>query len=187
LTPRFPRQANAEDNCTGRFWEGRYKSQALLDEKALAACMAYVDLNPVRAGIAETPEASDHTSIQARISHARGHDPATPLQPDSLFPFVGNPRQDIPPGLQFPLQDYLELVDWTGRILRDDKRGTIPADLPPILDRLQIDPKYWIYMARSFESRFRGLVGSAYQLKAACAAMGYRRSPGLTACRELLA
>lgn len=184
LNESIARQANGEDNCTGRFWEGRFKSQALLDEKALAACMTYVDLNPVRAGMAETPEASDHTSIKERIAAALSG--GEPLQPASLMPFAGNPRVEMQKGLPFRFADYLELVDWTGRAIRDDKRGAIPANLPPVLERLQIDPRYWLYMAQHFESRFKGLVGTAYKLKAACEVLGYRRKPNLAACRELL-
>ena len=183
LNEAIARQANAEDLCSGRFWEGRFKSQALLDEKALAACLAYVDLNPIRAGVAETPEASDHTSIQERIRAVLAGDAE---QPHHLMPFAGNPREEMPKGLPFRLEDYLELVDWTGRILRDDKRGAIPAHLPPILERLQIAPRYWLHMTKHFESRFKGLVGAAYRLKAACEALGYRRTPNLAVCRELL-
>jgi REP element-mobilizing transposase RayT len=119
------RLANAEDHCTGRFWEGRFKSQALLDERALLACMAYVDLNPIRANIAKTPELSDYTSIQERVK-----------QPQSgyLRPFEEKEENGIP----FKLKDYLELVDWAGREIKLNKRGYIPASAPPILVRLQM-------------------------------------------------
>ena len=61
------RLANAQDECTGRFWEGRFKSTVLDSDEAVAACMAYVDLNPIRAGIADTPDDSDFTSVQERM------------------------------------------------------------------------------------------------------------------------
>ena len=120
------RMANAEDHCTGRFWEGRFKSQALLDERALLACMAYVDLNPIRAAMARTPEQSDYTSIQERIKGADN---------SCLRPFGKAQDNSIP----FNLKDYLELVDWGGREVKHNKRGYIPADVPPILLRLKMD------------------------------------------------
>jgi REP element-mobilizing transposase RayT len=183
LNESIARQANQEDCCSGRFWEGRFKSQALLDEKALAACLAYVDLNPVRAKMADTPEESDYTSVQLRIKSllSSSNNP----QPKELLPFAGNPREGMPMGLPFRLEDYLELVDWTGRVLREDKRGSIPATCPPILERLQIDPKHWLYMTQEFESRFKGLVGTAFKLKAACAKLGYQRTPNLNMCQRL--
>jgi hypothetical protein len=67
LNELIARRANAEDECTGRFWEGRFKCRRLDGDAAILACMMYVDLNPVRAGIATTPESSDFTSGQDRI------------------------------------------------------------------------------------------------------------------------
>lgn len=64
LNQPIARQANKEDRCTGHFWESRFKSQPLLSEEALLSCMAYVDLSPIRAGVAQTPATSDHTSIK---------------------------------------------------------------------------------------------------------------------------
>lgn len=188
LNESIARQANAEDRCTGRFWEGRFKCQALLDEAALASCMTYVDLNPVRAGMASTPEHSDHTSIRQRIEQATAvRSPNHPNeQARGLMPFVGNPRNYMPKGLPFQLTDYLTLVDWTGRILRDDKRGYIPSEQPAMLNRLYLESDQWLYLSRHFESRFKGLVGRAYQLKAVCKRLGYQRVPGLRACLQYL-
>ncbi|VAW41553.1 Mobile element protein, partial [hydrothermal vent metagenome] len=67
LNEHIAKTANSEDEMTGSFFESRFKSQALLDEQAVLTCMAYVDLNPIRAAIATTPENSNYTSIQERI------------------------------------------------------------------------------------------------------------------------
>ncbi|KTD98143.1 transposase, partial [Pseudoalteromonas sp. H71] len=122
LNEDIARKANKEDNCTGRFWEGRFKSQALLDEAALAACMAYVDLNPIRAKMANTPEESSHTSVQTRLESA-----TEGKQPKKLLRFAGIPRQIMPKGLPFELKSYLELVELTGRCIREGKRGYIES------------------------------------------------------------
>ncbi|MDB5386444.1 MAG: transposase [Planctomycetaceae bacterium] len=69
LKEPIARRANQEDKCTGAFFEERYKSIAILDEASLLATCAYIDLNPVAAGSAPTPEKSPHTSIKARVGH----------------------------------------------------------------------------------------------------------------------
>lgn len=125
LNKKIAREANQEDNCTGLFWEGRFKSQALLDEAALAACMAYVDLNPIRATLAKTPETSDFTSIQLRIKAAINN-----TQPKQLHRFVGYSRKDILSGLPFELIDYLQLVELTGKSIREDKAGYMNNHFP---------------------------------------------------------
>jgi REP element-mobilizing transposase RayT len=191
LNEYVARLANKEDRCSGRYWEGRFKSQALLDDKALIACLTYVDLNPIRAKMADSPETSEFTSIAERIAALKSQPTEetqkTGLnQPIQLLPFVGNHRDNMPKGIPYNLADYLELVGWTGRIIRDDKRGHIAQNLPPILKRLQIDPKHWIYMTSHFESRFKGLVGAAYTLKQTCKKLGYQRSPGMSACQQYL-
>jgi len=114
LNENLARRANAEDNCTGKFWEGRFKSQALLDEAGLLTAMVYVDLNPIRAGIAATPEASEYTSIYERVrawkvTDARHEETQRIVVPLQSFARGINDEVAIP----VTLNDYLELVDWT--------------------------------------------------------------------------
>jgi hypothetical protein len=159
--------------------------------------MAYVDLNPIRARMAATPECSGHTSVKLRIDavgetnnqkpalRQRQESAQQPCQPSTLYSFVGNPRQDMPEGLPFKLTDYLELVDWSGRIIRDDKRGAISTDIPPILDRLNIDIDSWKTLTTEFESTFSAFVGSPKHVVSATKRLGYRRTPPLDPCRRL--
>lgn len=185
LNEPIARQANKEDNCTGRFWESRFKSQALLDESALLACLAYVDLNPVRANMADTLEASKHTSIKKRLSVFRhSNDDNTPAQPTNLLPFAGDPQKEMSKGLPFGLEDYLELVDWTGRIMREDKPGYIDSSIPPVLQRINIAPEHWVYLTSHFESRLKGLVGSIQNVKTACATLNKHWCHGMSACQQ---
>jgi len=183
------KEANAEDGCTGRFWEGRYKSQALLDEKALAACMAYVDLNPVRAAMAKVPEASEYTSVKQRSKQAKQSVKSMTNpnhikhQPKDLMPFVGNPRMNMPKGLPFALKDYLELVDWTGRQVRANKRGSISSAIPPLLERMGMEPDKWMMASCHFEARFKCLVGARQSLSKACDTLNFLRVVGVGASR----
>ena len=153
------RMANAEDHCTGRFWEGRFKSQALLDNRALLACMAYVDLNPIRAAMARTPEQSDYTSIQERIKDTEN---------SRLRPFGSEDENSIP----INLKDYLELVDWGGREVKCNKRGYIPANAPPILIRLNMNASPVLdYLARDNLPSF-GALGPVIKLRAFAKSIG---------------
>ncbi|KKL66382.1 hypothetical protein LCGC14_2145550 [marine sediment metagenome] len=166
LNEPIARQANKEDNCTGHFWEARFSSQALLTDEAVLSCMVYVDLNPVRASVATTPETSDHTSIQERISPRFDLKEAIHQQIDQqslrcfeqvlkpLIHFEGSINAHKQTGIVFSLQNYIQLVDYTGRIIRPDKRGSIPDHLPPILQRLNLNQKQWLENTTQFEQIF---------------------------------
>ena len=182
LNEYIAREANKEDGCTGRFWEGRFKSQALLDEAAILACMAYVDLNPIRAKMANTPEESVHTSIQKRI-HAIKHQKN---QPHRLMPFVGNPAEDMPKGISYLLKDYCELVDTTGRCIRDNKPGYIDNCQSPILTRLGLDTQQWVTLATEFEKHFCYAAGAEQIMQQFKGHTHHQRLRGMGKARELL-
>jgi REP element-mobilizing transposase RayT len=228
LSEPIARRANREDQCTGRFWEGRFKSQALLDEAAILACSVYVDLNPIRAGVAETPEQSEYTSAFDRIrsrpttnsSAMSSHEPlpaslpthvptapSSPVVPPRADSWLcelplqegssASPKADSPAAvndsrlatteatetacehrvgpnravrasdqgyLPIGLDQYLSLLDWTGRQLRAGSRGTIPAGLAPILERLGVIGDGWVETVRQFGRWFKTAVGRRVSL-----------------------
>lgn len=205
------RMANEEDKTKGRFWEGRYKSQALLDEVALLSCMAYVDLNPVRAGLCDDVVEADFTSMQQRLfyySQSQGIEARAPetliehinaqekikeslnlqdLPAAALMAFDGSVHTDINRALPFSLQDYFTLVDTTGRCIREDKKGFIPAHLAPLLQRLGVAPTAWINQVQFFGRQYGCCAGSASNIVAFTGQFKRRWGKGVGAAKRAYA
>jgi hypothetical protein len=205
LSEPIARMANGQDQCTGAFWQGRFRAQRIIDEAALLACCMYVDLNPIRAAMAESLDKSQYTSAYDRIESRHGkeiessaaamqtinkEEAATILKTSTpeqlkqrrkaaakrkgpkiprdgwLAPLTLNPRSHGPVAhkqglrasdkgfLSISLEDYLKLLDWTGRQGRPDKRGKIPADQLAILERLGIEGGMWCDLVWSFKKYF---------------------------------
>ena len=163
LNEPIARRANKEDECTGRFWEGRFKCQALLDDAAVLACMSYVDLNPVRAKLADGLADSAHTSVKRRIGLSNG---------ESTHPLRAVAASVPEPAMSLAEVDYLALVDWTGRQVRPDKRGAIAEATPSVLRCIGVDAGAWRYQVLGIESRYWRAIGAADALAQKAAEMG---------------
>jgi REP element-mobilizing transposase RayT len=191
LNEPIARRANADDDVRGHFWEARFKCQALLDDHAVLAAMAYVDLNPVRAGIATDLAGSDYTSVQARLRamdvdqagwqaiadsvEASKHGPAA-LRP------VAGPSGGEDPCLALP--QYIALVDWTGRQWREGK-ASIDASRPPALAALGIGGDDWLKQVRGVGSGYWRAVGRAELLVGRARSLGQRWLRGVSYARRL--
>jgi hypothetical protein len=210
LSQKIGRMANQEDGEIGKFWQARYRAVRLLDETAILACAAYVDLNPIRAAMAETIETSDYTSAQQRAlafqqsltvtipedkaasseeREARGVEHGSMSQHlSSPKPVSGRTVKPIAKSLcplsldesrgelgacvhqsgtrasdkgflPTSMADYLELLDWTARQMRSDKRGSTPARAEPIFKRLGIDAETWCELTKDFGRLFSTVAG----------------------------
>ncbi|MCB1629992.1 MAG: hypothetical protein KDI48_19850 [Xanthomonadales bacterium] len=195
LNENIARLANLEDGCTGRFWEGRFRCQRLLDERSVLSAMVYVDLNPIRATMASDLESSDYTSIQQRLRETaeRLGDVDKLLQP-----VAGVPGELA---LGISVRHYLGLVDWTGRVMHPTKRGKIdgaaPSVLdvlglrengerrPALLDRLALSNRAWTAQVKGTELDFYRVIGAAEQILAYAEDIGQRWLQGIGVARLL--
>jgi hypothetical protein len=163
LKEPLSRLANRQDKTRGTFFEGRFRSVAVVDEEALLAISVYIDLNPVAAQVATTPETSDYTSIKQRVDHVEAEGKTDQLQAadggsvagseaaagleESLWlcPIedrraLDSTREGMMQG--FSLGSYIKLVDYTGRLFRQGK-SSISADLVGIFERLGCSAQSW--------------------------------------------
>jgi REP element-mobilizing transposase RayT len=180
------KKSNREDGVQGAFWEGTYGCELIEDENSLLACMAYVDLNPIRAMLAQSLEESDFTGAFERIHELRqqlaigepdietdrrasSQDASSQADSTDFRPIANStlnwerqnherigwlaPVEIEPTGsgldldsfgrrpsrkgfLPISLLKYLEVVEWAGRQMRPDKRGSIPDTLAPVFERV---------------------------------------------------
>ena len=177
------------------------------DSAAILTCMQYVDLNPVRANIATTPESSDFTSAQDRIVDLKtAEEVSTPeaqdkriehgeragwLAPNPLEPKRQAVRAKSPVRrasnkgcLSMGLGDYLQLLDWTGRQIRSDKRGAMPANLEPLFERLGISKETWVDCVMNFRKWFHSNVGCPKSMAAAAETRGHNRAISISSARR---
>jgi len=185
LNEFIARKANAEDDCTGRFWEGRFKSQALLDEASLLSCMTYVDLNPIRGGLAESLAASDFTSVQQRLRDlacaAGAVEKKRPGIP--LLPFSMNNAHAA--SIPFNLQAYLVLADETGRRVVAGKPGAISEESRGILAALDLTSSQWETLCLEIHASSLRAIGSLERLGAFGRATGRKRMAGAGLLRRV--
>lgn len=203
LNESLARRANREDKCTGRFWEGRFKCQRLMDEGAMLACMAYVDLNPVRARLAEGLGDSHFTSIYDRIVSQRARRRLEMVQ-ELETPTLLQEREILKekkriirsawlldfasaesPFIGLDEAHYLSLVEWTGRTIRADKPGYIPAGLQGTLDRFGLDAKGWAANVENYGSLFHRIAGPLECLLSFAAQRGQRWFRGRAGSQRL--
>lgn len=144
LKEHVSRRANAEDGCTGAFWERRFRSVRILDEPTRLMTSTYIDLNAVRAGMVDRPEFTSHGSISERAAIVTGHARRTDI------------RLSPPPAGSDAT--YLEHVDSVGRWHTAPGKAAIPTSLSPILERLQLTKKRWLEL---FQIGWENLRGTA--------------------------
>ena len=205
LNQRIAQRANQEESESGRFWQDRFRAIRLIDEESVLACAAYVELNPIRAAIAQTLEASEHTSVKRRVEAEvakAGSGNQSPQQRRDAFlakltldeangsvgpvPSETGRRCSDKGFLPMTTCEYLELVDWTARQVIAGKRGATPKDAPPILKRLGLELSSWRELVWSFEATFSHVAGRCHRVSSFRSHLTRRRFRMRSSARKLL-
>lgn len=174
LCEYIARRANKEDECTGRFWEGRFKSQRVHGECGAIACMVYVDLNPIRSKSATSLETSDFTSIQDRIRAKRLGKPHTATPRLQVIESCTNGALST--------DEYILLVRETARILSQEApTATVGSTVRGLLNRFQIKHESWLHTISCLTTDFKRVVGPQPSLEAFASKIGKKWVHGYAA------
>jgi hypothetical protein len=193
LSEYVARRSNREDDRDGRFFSGRYRCREIRTDGGLLIAGMYVDLNQLRAGEVLTPEDSQHCSVWYRIQARRTTSAdISQRSPDdwlAALTLAADHVGDVPSDngrrasdkglLPISLEDYLRLLDWAGRETRAGKRGAIPADLAPILERLGLAEDEFLEAVEKFPDLFPRLAGPVSALVERAQQVGRRWMHGV--------
>jgi len=184
LNEPLAKQSNQEDHCTGSFWQGRYSAQALLDEAAVLSCMAYVDLNPVRAKITDKLEESHHTSIKKRLDEIKQIDPIKVQENlDTAITAISNQLNSKK--LSISTKSYIELVEWTGKNIVHPNKASMPQNISFCLKQLNLQQNHWLKQLENFEQHYCHVVGPIELIKAKAKQLKLRCMKGASAAKLL--
>ncbi len=174
-------RANREDCCSGRFWESRFKSQALLDERAILSCMIYVDLNPIRAGVATTLENSHYTSIKRRLNSIK-----TGKQPSELRCLKTSFNSNIN-SINIELSCYIEILYQTAaRLKNNQQKATSNMKIKSkLLRQFGIQEKNWLILTSQIEEEFSYVVGSVVCMEKYKKKVNQKKLKGISAALRL--
>jgi len=182
LNEPLAKQSNKEENCTGSFWEGRYSAQALLDEAAVLSCMAYVDLNPVRAKIADKLQESNNTSIKKRLEEIKQTEPIdVQAKFDSAIFAISN--QVNSKKLSMSSKSYIELVEWTGQNIVYPDKVSMPQNISSCLKQLNLQQNHWLKQLEHFENNYCHVVGSMALIRQKAKKLKKRCMKGMSAAK----
>jgi len=185
LNEPLAKRCNKEENCTGRFWEDRYHSQALLDEGAVFACMAYVDLNPVRAKIADRLENSNHTGIKKRIESVKKRNnfsESVHVQHAQIEAVSGQLKSKA---LNIKQGEYIQLVEWAGQSIIYENKTSIPKEIVPILERLNLQQNNFLHQIKNMESNYHRAIGTMFKIREKANKLKVRCLHGISASKLL--
>jgi REP element-mobilizing transposase RayT len=184
LNEPLAKQSNQEDVCTGRFWEGRYSAQALLDEAAVFSAMAYVDLNPIRANLAETLNESNNTSIKRRIDSIKEKEPIdVQAYLNASVNAISNQMKSKK--LPMSLKDYIELVEWTGKSIIHPNKHAMPSNIQSSLHRLNLQQAHWLKQIENFGKHYCHVVGPIELIKEKAKQLNQKWMKGIKAAKLL--
>lgn len=201
LLENVARRANAEEETTGKFWDGRFRCRECVGDEAVLLCGLYIDLNPIRAGEARSPETARFSSIYQRLK-SRGMRWDSRQRPDgwlgrltwdSRMQAHAPERYKSRTGyrasdmglLSITLEGYTQLLRWVARIVSRSKDTRIPRDLESLLDHLETEPAAWEATMEEMETGFCRAVGPPEALAELARQKGLRCMKGMSAARRI--